>query len=93
MADFIDNTYSLKEETKAFELFCKKLSNVNYVPLTFIERAPACHQAWTASRGLHARGETHWGDTVGQDHWRSQLHQGYVVVKCLWVELQEVKKV
>lgn len=29
---------------------------------------------------------------VGQDHWGCQLHKGYVIVECLWVELQEVEK-
>lgn len=67
--------------------------SVSYLPLTLIEGAPACHQARTASRGLHARGETHRSDTVGQDHRGRQLHQGYIVVKRLWVELQEVEKV
>lgn len=59
------------------------------LPLTLIEGAPACHQTRAASRGLHAGGETHGGDPVRQDHWGSELHQGYVVVKSLWVELQK----
>lgn len=84
-----------KRKHKAFELACSKLCykyHVNNLPLTLIEGTPACHQTWTASRGLHARGETHRSDTVGQDHWGSQLHQGYIIVKSLWVELQEVER-
>lgn len=56
--------------------------------LTLIERSPSCHQARTPSRRLHASGKTHWSDTVGQDHWGGQLHQGDVVVESLWVELE-----
>lgn len=63
--------------------------HMDYLPLTLIKGPPACHQAWTASRGLHARRETHWGDSVGQDHWRCQLNKGYIIVKCLGVELQK----
>lgn len=85
-----DIAYSVKKEK--FNPASRKI-HVNHLPLTLIEGAPACHQTWTASRGLHARGETHWGDTVGQDHWGCQLHQGYIVVKRLWVELQDVEKV
>lgn len=58
--------------------------------LTLIERSPSCHQAWTSSRRLHASGKTHRCDTVGQDHWGRQLHEGYIVVKCLWVELEKL---
>lgn len=68
----------------------KRLLPVFYLLLTLIERSPSCHQARTSSRRLHASGKTHWCDTVGQNHWGRQLHEGYIVVKCLWVELEKL---
>lgn len=62
---------------------------VIYLLLTLIERSPSCHQARTSSRRLHASGKTHRCDTVGQDHWGRQLHQGDIIVKSLWVELEK----
>lgn len=60
--------------------------------LTLVQGAPTCHQTWTACRWVHSRWETHRSDMIGQDHRRRQLHQSDVIVKCLWVELQEEQK-
>lgn len=72
-------------------LMCYPQSFICFNPLlTLVERSPSCHQTWTSSRRLHVSGKTHWCDTVGQDHWGRQLHQGNIVVKCLWVELEKL---
>ena len=65
-----------------------KLAFLSVVSLTFIEGAPTSHQTRAARRGLQARGKTHGGHMVRQDHRRGQLYQGYVVVERLWVELE-----
>lgn len=86
-SEYIQQRYTINDGSlmSALPLF--------YLLLTLIERAPACHQARTSSGGLHASGKTHRCDAVGQYHWWCQLHEGYIVVKCLWVELQKLGKV
>lgn len=58
------------------------------VSVTFIKWAPSSHQTWCSRGKLRRRRQTHRHHTLWQYHRRAQFHQGNVIIKCLWVELQ-----